>query len=89
MVGYDSNEGNGEENDKFWNYMDRTLDIVGNGYKLCILGAINGRIGNRTRASITVAFGVPGENDNSRRVVDFCTERGLCVGNIFLTQEFA
>ena len=32
---------------------------------------------------ITGAFGVPGENDNGRRVVKFPAERGLCGGNIF------
>ena len=26
---------------------------------------------------------VPGENDNIRRVVEFCEERGLCVGNTY------
>ena len=50
---------------------------------LCILGDLNGWIRDRTRPSITSAFGVPGENDNCKRVVEFCTERGLCVGNIF------
>ena len=35
-----------------------------------------------TRVSITGGFGVPGENDNDRRVVDFCAERELCIGNI-------
>ena len=43
--------------------MDRTLDSVRNGYKLCILGDLNGSIGDR-RAGITGAFEVPGENDN-------------------------
>ena len=37
----------------------------------------------RMRAVITVAFGVPGENNNNRRVVEFCAERGLCVGNTY------
>ena len=46
-------------------------------------GRSNGWIGDRTRAGITGAFEVPGENDNGRRVVKFCEERGLCVGNIF------
>ena len=32
---------------------------------------------------ITVPFGVTGEKDNSRRMVEFCEERELCVGNIF------
>ena len=62
--------------------MDRILDEVGNLYRLCILGDSNGWIGDRMRAGITGAFGVPGENDNDRRVVEFC-KRGLCVGNTY------
>ena len=63
--------------------MDRTRDRVENGYKLCVLGDPNGRIGNRARAGITGAFGVQGENDDGRRLVKFCTEGGLCVGNTY------
>ena len=63
--------------------MEMTLDSVGNGYRLCILGDLNGWIGDRTRAGITSAFRVPGENDNGRRVVEFCEEMGLCVGNTY------
>ena len=59
--------------------MDRTLDSVGNGYRLCILGYLNGWVGDRVRTGITGAFGVPGENKNGRRMVEFCAERGLCV----------
>ena len=57
--------------------MDRTLDSVGNGYRLCILGDINGWKG----VGITGAFGVQGENDNGRRVGEFCAERVPNVGN--------
>ena len=57
--------------------MDRTLDSGGNGYRLCILGDLNEWIGDRMRADITGAFGAPGKNDNGRRVVEFCEERGL------------
>ena len=67
--------------------MDRTLDNIGNGYSLCILGDLKGWIGDRTRAGITGAFGVPGENDNGRRVVEFCEERGLCVGNTYFKHK--
>ena len=38
-------------------------------------------LGDRTRANITGAFGVPGENDKGRKVVEFCAERELCVAN--------
>ena len=43
VVGYGPNE-LGEERDMFWNDIDRTLDCVGNGYRLCILGELNGGI---------------------------------------------
>ena len=33
------------------------------------------------RAGITGAFGIPGENENGRGVVEFCDERRVCVGN--------
>ena len=32
---------------------------------------------------ITGAFAVLGENDNGRRVVEFCAEKGLCGGNTY------
>ena len=75
VVGYSPTEGDG---DRFWNDMDRTLDSIGRGYRLCILGDLSGWIGDRTRAGITDAFGISGENGNGRRVVESCEERGLC-----------
>ena len=87
VVGYDPNEGDGEERDRLWNDMDRTLESVGNGYKLCILGDLNAWIGNSTRAGITGAFVVQRKNDNSRRVMELCTERGLCVSNTYSIPE--
>ena len=34
VVGYDSNEGDCEERDRFWNDMDKNLGGVGHGYRL-------------------------------------------------------
>ena len=42
---------------------------------------MNAWIGDRVKAGTTDAFGDPGENENGRRVVEFCVEMGLCVGN--------
>ena len=39
------------------------------------------------RANITGAFGAPGENDNGRRVVVFCAERVLYVGNTYFEHQ--
>ena len=77
VVGYGPNEAEGEERDRFWNDMDRNLDSVENGYRLCILGDLNGWMGDRTGARITGPFRVPGENYNGKRVlrrkVTLCT----------------
>ena len=86
-VRYGPNEGIGEERERFWNEMGRTVDRVGNRYRLCLLGDLNGWFGDRVRAGITDAFEVPGENKNGRRVVEFCDERGLCVGNIYFEHK--
>ena len=59
------------------------MNSVGNGYRFWILGGLNGWIGDRKKASLTGAFGVPGENDNGRRVVEFCKDRGLCEENTY------
>ena len=34
LVGYGPNEGISEERERFWNDLERTLDRVGNGYRL-------------------------------------------------------
>ena len=55
--------------------MDRILDRLGNGYKLCILRYQN------------VWIGVPEDIDNCRRGLEFCAERDLCVGSTCFEQR--
>ena len=52
-----------------------------------MLGDLNGWIGDRVRASITCAFGVPGGNHNERKVMEFCVERDLCVDNLYFEHK--
>ena len=54
---------------------------------MCIQEDLNGWIEDRIRAGITGAFGVPGENDNSRREVEFCAEKGHRVGNTYFKHK--
>ena len=68
----------GEERERFWNDLDKFVDRVGNGYRLCVLGDLNGWVGDRVRVGITGGFQGSGENDNVRRVVEFCSESGMC-----------
>ena len=71
MVGYGPIEGN------------NFVDSIGysNMYRLYVLRDLNGWVGDNMRMGMTGVFGVPGENDNGR-VVDFCVQMRLCVGNI-------
>ena len=67
--------------------MDITVGRVGNRCRLCVLGDLNGWIGNRVKTGITGALRVTGENDNERRVVEFCDESGLCADNTYFEHE--
>ena len=67
--------------------MDRILYRVENGYRLCLLGYLNGWKGDGTRAGITFAFEVPGDDNNGRRVVELCAERELCIGNTYFVHR--
>ena len=49
MVGYRTNERKCEERERFWNDLDSIVDRVGNGYRLCVQGDLNGWIGDRVR----------------------------------------
>ena len=51
-----------------------------------MLGDPNGWVGDRLRMGINDRFDVPGENYNGRRVIDFCAEMRLCVGNTSKTR---
>ena len=55
-MGCGPSERDGKERDRFWNNMDRILDRVGNGCRLCALGDLNGWIGYRARAGINALF---------------------------------
>ena len=87
VLEYGHKERNGEERERFWNVLDRIVDRVCNGYTLCVLDDLNGWIGYRVRAGITSAIGVPGKNENRRRVVEYYAERGLCVGNTYFEHK--
>ena len=42
---------------------------------------------DRVRVGITGIFVVPGENKNEKRVMEFCAERGLFVGNTYFDHK--
>ena len=63
----------------FLDNLNDVLDGVSRRFRLIVLGDLNGWIGDQKRDGITGGFGVAGENENGRKVIDFCEERGMCV----------
>ena len=88
VVGYNSSERDGEKRKWFWNELDRIVVRVGNGYRLRMLGDLNGWIEDRVRAGKTGPFYVPGENDNGNRMVEFVQKWGLCMGNTYFIHKY-
>ena len=68
FIRYGPNEGN-EDGEKFWNDFNRIVDILGNGYRLCVVGDLSGWNGDRVRTGVTGAFGAPRENQRSSFVL--------------------
>lgn len=75
------------EKDKFWRDLEKVMNAVGNGYRLLVVGDLNGKVGECVRDGITGAFGVPEMNENGERVVDFCAERELSVANTYFQHK--
>ena len=76
-----------EERKRFWNDLDRVVDRLGNRYRIYVLGDLNGWFGDRVKVGITVGFGVSGESDYGRRVIDIYVEKGLYVSNIYFEHK--
>ena len=56
---------------------------------MCGIEYLNGWVRDRLRVGITGALGVQGEKDNGRRVIGFCAERRLCLGNTYFKHKVA
>ena len=81
------NDRSEEEKARFWNRLKSVVDDIGNGYRVIVMGDLNGWIGDQERAGVTGLHGVPGVNENGERVVDFCAEKEFCVGNTFFKHK--
>src|SRR5678816_1653157 len=87
VVTYGPSEGNVEESTIFRDNLNNGLDGESRSFRLIVLGDLNGWIGDQKRDDITEGFGVSGENENGRKVIDFCEERGMCVSNTFFKHK--
>jgi hypothetical protein len=88
VVSYGPSENSEEEEYMtFWNELNDVLDTVSLGFRMIVLGDLNGWIGDRKRDGVTGDFGVEGENENGKKVIDFCVDKGMCVCNTFFSHK--
>ena len=52
-----------------------------------MLRDLNGWVGDRLREGMNGGFEVPEENDNGRRVIDFCAGRGISASNTYFEHK--
>src|SRR5678815_4844264 len=52
---------------------------VSRSFRLIVLGDLNGWIGDQKRDGVT--------DENGRKVIDFCEERGMCVSSTFFKHK--
>ena len=75
------------ERDQFWNELRDCVDRFGDNVNVVVLGDLNARVGNTVIRGVTARYGVPGENDSGRRLIDMCREQELAIGNTFFKKK--
>lgn len=70
---------------KFYEELDRVVQLVPSGDQLIILGDFNARVGadHQSWPSCLGHFGVGSMNDNGQRLLEFCSQHQLCVTNTY------
>ena len=82
VVVYDSAQDDDEERGRFWNdLVDKVLDRDINCYWLCVMRDLKGLVRDTVREDIICLLGVTDQNENGRRVEEFCVEKRFFIGN--------
>ena len=77
-----------EANESFYQDLAKIVDDVSEADKLLILGDFNARVGkdHSTYEGVIGKFGKGNKNSNGDLMLNFCTQRGLCITNTFFLQ---
>ena len=69
-----------EEQDEFWNELNRCVDGLSTMNYVVVLGDLNARVGDGEVEGVVGKYGVPGENESGERLLDMCVEQQLIGG---------
>ena len=76
-----------EERDEFWNELTRCVDGLSTRNYVVVLGDLNARVGDGELECVVGKYGVSGENESGKRLLDMCVEQELAIGNSFFKKK--
>ena len=76
-----------EERDEFWNELTRCVDGLSTRNYVVVLGDLNARVGDGEGEGVVGKYGVTGENESGKRLLDMCVEQELVIGNSFFKKK--
>jgi exonuclease III len=83
---YAPNEDNGDKaKDEIFANLNEEIVKSGSGRQLILMGDMNGRSGKKTGDTVVGNFGEDRVNDNSKSLIELCTQTSLKIWNSFLS----
>ena len=76
-----------EERLEFWESLDRVLQGFGLDQKVCMLGDMNAKVGDREVRGVVGSCGVDGRNENGESLIELCLGRGLKIMNTYFRKR--
>lgn len=76
-----------DERERFWEELSECVSGFEQSVRIVVLGDMNARVGNVEMEGVIGKFGVPGVNWAGERMVEFCAESGLIVGNTWFKKK--
>jgi len=78
-----------EERLGFWECLERVLLSFGVDQKVCVMGDMNAKVGDREVRGVVGGCGVEGRNENGESLIELCLGRGLKVMNTYFRKRNA
>src|SRR5215470_6619241 len=66
-----------EERLEFWESLERVFQGFGGDEKICMLGDMNAKVGDREVREVMGGYGVEGRNENGESLIELCLSSGL------------
>lgn len=76
-----NNDASGDEKRAFYDDLREVVDECLDGHELLLMGDFNGRVGRKINDDVVGNWGEDTENDNGKRLIEFCKEQECVIMN--------